>query len=175
MIRSIALVAWLQCASLVHAQPSGDQLQLPRMLLLQPALMLPPVPALKLTPPPLLASQPASEPPHAPWFSYWRNTTLAREWRVAPDSELRLRLETGALELEDWSLSTGVRTTPERERECYPTCWGPDWESSVVLKYEVGALGPLQRTGPLFEIQGKPHASGVRGRGLLNIGLGGAF
>lgn len=68
-----------------------------------------------------------------------------------------------------------MRTTPERERECHPSCWGPDWESSLILKYEVGALGPLQQTGPLLEVQGKPHASGVRGRGLFNIGLGGAF
>jgi hypothetical protein len=150
---------------------------LPPELSLEPALALPLVPELRLTPPALLAASPSAEPPHAhaPWLSYWKSSSLPREWRDASDSELRVRLETGMLELDDWSLSSGLRTTPERERECYPNCWGPDWESSLMLKYEVGSIGPLQATGPLLELQGKPHAAGVRGRGLFNIGLGGAF
>jgi hypothetical protein len=152
---------------------------LPPSLSLEPALALPLVPALLLTPPAMLAPSPTALPPHvhAPWLSYWKTSLSLREWRDASDSELRLRLETGMLELDDWSLSTGIRTTPERERvrECQSSCWGPDWESSVILKYEVGAIGPLEQAGPLLELQGKPHASGVRERGLFNIGLGGAF
>lgn len=172
--------ALLLGASLV---PLPALAQAPRLSLLPPALSLdtalalPLAPELQLTPPTLLAPSPVLEPPHvhAPWLSYWKSSSLPWEWRDAPDSELRLRLETGTLELDDWSVSTGLRTTPERERECYPNCWGPDWESSLILKYEVGSVGPLQQTGPLLELQGKPHAAGVRERGLFNIGLGGAF
>ncbi|MET0410103.1 MAG: hypothetical protein ABW217_02350 [Polyangiaceae bacterium] len=176
--RTTALVV-LSLSSLPALAQAPRLSLLPPALSLEPALALPLVPELQLTPPALLAASPAVEPPHThvPWLSYWQGSTLPREWRDASDPELRVRLETGMLELDDWSLSSGLRTTPERarERECYPNCWGPDWESSLMLKYEVGSLGPLQQTGPLLELQGKPHAAGVRERGLFNIGLGGAF
>lgn len=152
---------------------------LPPALSLEPALALPLVPALQLTPPALLAPAPSTEPPHAhaPWLSYWKSATVPREWRDATDAELRLYVETGSLELDDWSLSTGLSMTPERERlrECHPTCLGPDWESSVILKYEVGSIGPLQQAGPMLELRGKPPATGGHGRGLFNIGVMGSF
>lgn len=162
----LALPAWSQ-------EPYRQALLPP---LLSPELSLsPPLPALQLTPPLLLDLRPVIAHPHAPWLSYWRAGALPREWRDVPDSEVRLRLETGELRLDDASLSTGLRTTPERERECHPNCWGADWESSVIFKYEVGSIGPLERAGPMLEMQGKPHGSGVRSRGLFNIGLIGAF
>jgi hypothetical protein len=183
-----ARAATLLCLSLFGSAPVAAQLRpvaapqlVPVVIALKPELSLPLVPPLQLTPPALLAPTPAIPEglaAHQPWLHYWHDAQVPAEWRDATDDELRLRLETGNLELGDWAVSTGLRLTPEHERECYAGyrgCRGADWESSVILKYEAGNVGPLQQAGPMLELTGKPPTSGVRGRGLFNVGIAGAF
>jgi hypothetical protein len=182
MGQGAALVLGVLAAEPGFAQQRSAVTAVPVLAIaLKPELSLPLLPPLRLTAPVLLAPLPAAPEGvvahHHPWLSYWHEAAVPAEWRDASDAELRLWLETGALDLGDLSLTTGIRTTPEREREqeCYPNCLGPDWESAAILKYEAGNLGPLQQAGPMLELRGKPHAEGVRGRGLFNVGVGGAF
>jgi hypothetical protein len=137
------------------------------------------VPSLRLTEPPLLLPSPGQaqgDTLPGPRLPYWRTATVPGEWRYFRDEELRLRVETNHLQLGRLSFSGGMETLPVEERTCYPTCAADaDWESNIILKYDGGDVGPLQQTGPMVELGGKPEAQGVQRRSLVRVGLSGAF
>lgn len=110
-----------------------------------------------------------------PGSSYWREATVATEWRHVPDAELRLELTTARLELAGLALSSQLATVPGRERGCLPDCRAPGWATSLRLKYDAGDVGPLRQTGPQLELEGVPMPRSREGRRFLGAGLGGSF
>jgi hypothetical protein len=159
--------------------PPTSWAQLPAWLSVPPAPSLPLVPSLRLTAPTLLVPSPGQaqgDTLPVGWLNYWQTASVPSAWRYVPDEELRLRVETAHWQLDRLSFSAGMETAPEQERPCFPTCAADaDWDSNVVLKYDGGDVGPLQQTGPMVQLGGKPRAQGVQERSLVRVGLSGAF
>lgn len=80
-------------------------------------------------------------------------------WRDAPESDLRLNVETGRWELGALSLTASWIITPERERLCYPDCNRTGSSTSLRLKYDLGDVGPFLQIGPELEFAGSVGAS----------------
>jgi hypothetical protein len=80
-------------------------------------------------------------------------------WRDAPESDLRLNVETGRWEVGALTISTTWIVTPERERLCYPDCSRTGSSVALRLKYDLGDLGPFLQIGPELEFAGSVGAS----------------
>ncbi|HVZ37130.1 MAG TPA: hypothetical protein VG963_32125, partial [Polyangiaceae bacterium] len=173
---AIGLIAAPSLAQ-TSSPPAAAWGQLPASLSL-PASALPTVPNLQLTAPTWVTASMTKRNERTPalWPRYWLTATLPAEWQSFPEDEWRLRVDTADAESGPLSLSSAIETEPVSERPCYPNCSpGADWHSSLVLKYDAGDVGPLQQTGPMLELAGKPKAQGVQQRGLVKVGLSGAF
>lgn len=109
------------------------------------------------------------------WPSHARDATVPREWRNLPDAELRLEVPITRLDLGRISLSSQIETVPGRERDCASDCRGPQWSSTLRLKYEAGDWGPLRQTGPQLDLRGARPPGNASARGFLGAGIGGKF
>jgi hypothetical protein len=84
---------------------------------------------------------------------------IPRMWRDAPESDLRLKVETGRWEVGALSLTASWIVTPERERLCYPDCKGSGSSTALRLEYDFGDVGPFLQIGPELEFAGNLGAS----------------
>jgi hypothetical protein len=138
------------------------------------ASALPAVPKLELSLPPVQPQ--ALRRVESPlWPAYWDAVQSLRTWRAAGDGELRLRIETASFQWGGFTLSVGITSIPERERECAPSCAGPEWSSSVILRYPLGDVGPLREVGPEIEVGTRLGAERGSSPGVVKAGVGGAF
>ncbi len=134
-------------------------------------LSLPAVPRFQLSPPG--AAGASREGP--PWSSYWRYGKVPEAWRFSTDADLRLEVPMVVLDLGSFSLSQQLETVPGRERDCLPDCRGPQWSTSLRLKYDAGELGPLRQAGPELELKGARPPGRGQSRGYFGAGFGGKF
>lgn len=171
---------WLEplllSAVLALAQRSAGAQPTPRAPAPEP-LPIPSPPSLQLTPPSLVdLGSLGSESSQRWWRGYWEGTRVPSEWRAAPDSELRLGVETVRWTLGPLSLTGELAIIPERERLCFPECTGPGSSSLLRLKYDMGDIGPLRETGPELEIgSSAPGDAPSRNPLLLGTGFSGKF
>lgn len=179
--RALALVVLGSRPAAAEAQPNAVRADTaPSASPEHAASALPAVPKLELSLPPLepeVPYQPASlrRREGQPWPAYWNAVQRFRSWRDAGDGELRLRIDTAHFQWGGFTLSAGITSIPERERACAPSCAGPGWSSSVILRYPMGDAEPLREMGPEIEVGTRLGAERGSSPGVVKAGVGGAF
>ncbi len=179
-ISALSVVLLGSSPAAAEAQPNAARAELaPGSPAEHAASALPAVPKLELSLPPVQSGagySPQALRAESPlWPAYWDALQSLRAWHAAGDGELRLKIETASFQWGALTLSAGIISIPERERECAPSCSGPEWTSSVSVRHPLGDAGPLREVGPEIEVGARPGAARGGSPGVVKAGVGGAF